>query len=174
MTKFNLQLFTEAVPGNRIVYLYRVHSEEATTDGACLAFVTEDSRSLRVDSDTTETKDGSIVTPGTMEHEHEVTSILAKDDEMIEKLENACANRSLMDLWEANLDKPAQTAQHYKGKYFQAYITELEITSNAEDLAEVNMTFAINGAGASGDVKVSDRDASAASYTFKDTPKTGG
>lgn len=173
MKVFNLQLFAEAVQGKRIVYLYRINKQEATDNGVNLAFVTEDSRSMSVDSDTTETKDGSIVTPGSLEHEHEVTSLLKKGDDMINDLEDACAERKLMDIWEANLEEAGATSGTYKGKYFQGYITEFEKTSNAEDMVEINMTFALSGAGEKGDVTVSDRAIADTSYTFRDTPKTG-
>lgn len=172
--KFDLQMFNEAVQGKKIVYLYRLLSEEATENGTNIAFVTENTRSMSVDSDTTETKDGSIVTPGALEHEHEVTSLLKKGDTMIDKLETACAQRSLLEIWEANLAEPiANKDNKYKGKYFQGYVTEFEKTSNADDIAELSMTFALNGAGADGEVTVTAQQAAVASYTFKDTPKTG-
>lgn len=172
MIKFDLQYFAEVVQGKRLVYLYRVHSEEATVDGTNIAFVTENSRSLSVDSDTTETKDGAIVTPGALEHEHEVTSLLKKGDTMIDKLEKACAERELMDIWEANLEEN-KSGNKYKGKYMQGYITEFEKTSNAEDATEISMTFSVSGAGVDGDVTVTDNQAAVAAYVFKDTPKTG-
>ena len=171
--KFDLQMFAEVVQGKRIVYLYRLNSEEATVDGTNIAFVTENSRSMSVDSDTTETKDGAIVTPGALEHEHEVTSLLKKGDTMIDTLEEACAERSLMDIWEANLEEPGATTGKFKGKYFQGYITEFEITSNAEDATEITMTFALSGAGVAGDVTVTDNQQAVAAYAFRDTPKTG-
>lgn len=172
--KFDLQMFAEVVQGKRIVYLYRLNSEEATVNGTNIAFVTENSRSLSVDSDSTETKDGTIVTPGALEHEHEVTSLLKKGDTMIAKLEKACANRSLMDIWEANLEEAGAKSGTFKGKYFQGYITEFEITSNAEDATEISMTFALSGAGAEGDVTVTNNQQAVAAYAFRDTPKTGG
>ncbi len=57
--------------------------------------------------------------------------------------------------------------------YFQGYLTELEKTSNAEDMVEVSLTFGINGSGARGNVTVSAEQQEIASYVFKDTKKTG-
>lgn len=174
MKKFNLQLFAEAVQGKRMVYLYRLHKDAATTDGATLAFVTENSRSKSKESESTVTKDGSITTPGAIEQEITSTSLLAKDSEMVEKLEDALDNGDLLDIWEANLDEPAtEGSNKFKGRYFQGYLTEFEKTSSAEEFVEVSHTFAINGAGVRGDVTVTAEQQEMANYVFADTAKTG-
>lgn len=171
---FDLQLFAEAVRGKRIVYLYRVLSKKATDDGVALAFTTENERSKSKDADSTETKDGPIRTPGASEVEITATSILAKGDSLIEKLEDAQDNDELMEIWEANLDEPVENKENqFKGRYFQGYLTELSISSNAEDFVEVSLTFGINGTGVKGDVTVPADQQEAANYVFADTPKTG-
>lgn len=171
--KLNLQLFAEAVSGKKIVYLYRI-AEEATTTAACaLAFTTENGRTKSKDADATATKDGSIRTPGASETEITATSILSKGDTFIQKLEAAMDGDKLIEIWEANLEEKSTGTNKFKGTYFQGYITELEITSNAEDMAEVSLTFSINGSGATGDVTVTAEQQEVAAYTFKDTTKTG-
>ena len=171
--KFDLQLFSEAVQGKRIVYLYRILSEASTKDGAALAFTTENGRTKSKDADTTATKDGSIRTPGASETEITATSILAKGDTLIDNLEVAMDNDELMEIWEANLDEAGTASNTFKGRYFQGYLTELEITSNAEDFTEVSLTFGINGTGAKGDVTVSEAQQEMAAYVFTDAKKTG-
>lgn len=48
--------------------------------------------------------------------------------------------------------KPASSGSNkFKGKYFQGYVTELEKTSNAEDMVEVSLTFGVNGTGEKGE-----------------------
>lgn len=174
MKKFNLQLFAEAVQGKKLVYLYRVKDEAATTDGAVLAFVTENTRTKSKDGDSTVTKDGSIRTPGAVEQEISATSILAKGDEMVKKLEDALDNDKIVEIWEVNLDEPtADGSNKFAGMYFQGYLTEVEIASNAEDFVEVSMTFGINGSGVRGDVTVSAEQQAMADYVFTDTAKTG-
>lgn len=170
----NLQLFAEAVQGKNIVYLYRIKSEAATADGVTLAFTTENTRTKSKDADTTKTKDGSIRTPSASETEITATSILAKGDKMIAKLEDAMDNDEIIEIWEANLSEPADGGSNkFKGMYFQGYLTELEKSSNAEDMVEVSLTFGINGSGAKGDVTVSEEQQAAAVYVFADTQKTG-
>ena len=177
-TPRGLQLFAagakEAVQGKKIVYLYRVAKNEATKDGTQIAFTTENERTKSKDADSTATKDGSIRTPGTAEVEITATSILAKGDEVIDELEEAMDNDDLIEIWEANLDEPADDGESkFKGTYFQGYLTEISRSSSAEDFVEVSLTFGINGDGAKGDVTVSAEQQEMAAYVFKDTTKTG-
>lgn len=173
-----LQLFAdeakEAVQGKKLVYLYRVAKDEATKDGTQIAFTTENERTKSKDADSTATKDGSIRTPGTAEVEITATSILAKGDEVLDELEAAMDNDDLIEIWEANLDEPADAGDNkFKGTYFQGYLTEISRSSSAEDFVEVSLTFGINGNGAKGDVTVSAEQQEMAAYVFKDTTKTG-
>jgi len=173
----NLQLFAEAVQGKKIVYLYRIMKDAETTDGTTLAFTTENSRTKSKDSDSTITKDGAIRTPGAAEVEISATSILAKGDTLIDKLEAAMDSDDIIEIWEANLDEPATGEgageNKFKGMYFQGYLTEIERASNAEDSVEISLTFGINGVGEHGDVTVSAAQQEIANYVFKDTAKTG-
>ena len=172
--EMNLQLFAEGVQGKKIVYLYRIKSKAATNDGATLAFTTENGRTKSKDADTTATKDGSIRTPGVVETEITATSILAKGDTLLDSLEDAMDNDELIEIWEANLAEPADGGENkFKGMYFQGYLTEIEKTSNAEDMVECSLTFAINGSGKRGDVTVTVEQQDIANYVFADTKKTG-
>lgn len=175
MKKIDLQMFAaEAVSGSRLVYLYRIMSKAATADGVALAFTTENERSKSKDSDTVVTKDGTIRIPGAAETEITATSLLAKGDTLIDDLEDAMDNDEIIEIWEANLDEPAEGgANKFKGMYFQGYLTEVTRTSNAEDHVEVELTFAINGSGVRGDVTVSAEQQEIANYVFADTQKTG-
>ena len=177
-TQRALQLFAEgakeAVQGKKIVYLYRVEKNAATKNGTQIAFTTENERTKSKDADSTATKDGSIRTPGTAEVEITATSILAKGDEIIDELEEAMDSDDLIEIWEANLDEPADAGDNkFKGTYFQGYLTEIDKTSSAEDFVEISLTFGVNGNGAKGDVTVSAEQQELAAYVFKDTTKTG-
>lgn len=170
----NLQIFAEAVQGKKMVYLYRVLDEKATANAVAMAFVTENTRTKSKDADSTATKDGAIRTPGASEVEITATSILAKGDELYEKLEDAMDNDKLIEIWEANLDEPADGGMNkFAGRYYQGYLTEFEVSSSAEDFVEVSTTFAINGSGAKGDVTVSVEQQEVANYVFADTTKSG-
>ena len=172
--KIDLQIFADAVSGKKLVYLYRIKSKAASTDGCALAFTTENERTKSKDSDSVVTKDGSIRVPGAVEQEITATSLLAKGSTFIDDLEDAMDNDELIEIWEANLDEHAATGSNkFKGMYFQGYITEITRSSNAEDHVEVSLTFAINGNGKRGEVTVSAKQQEVAEYVFADTAKTG-
>lgn len=171
---FKLQMFADAVAGTKIVYLYRVLSKESTASAKGIAFATENGRTKSKDSDSTATKDGSVRTPGAAESEITSTSILAKGDTLIDELETAMDNNEKVEVWEVNLAEPAEEGDNkFKSKYFQGYLTEIEITSNAEDNVEVSLTFGLEGDGVKGDATVSETQQEIAAYVFKDTQKTG-
>lgn len=178
MKKYNLQIFAsdkEVVKGTKIVYLYRLLADSKTAKGTTLAYTTENERTLSRDSDTTETKDGPVVTPGSLEHEITATSILTKGDSMIDKMEKAVVSGETMEIWEADLSAPVADVggDQFKGKYFQGKLTEFSKSSNAEDNVEISLTFAIEGAGESGNVTVTKEQQEEASYAFKDTTQEG-
>lgn len=172
MKRLNLQHFAEAVKGKRLIYLYRVYSAGETKTGTRIMFTTENSRSVSKDADSTATKDGAIRTPGEAEIEINATSVLSKGDEFIDELEAAMLGDGLIEIWEANLDEPAETGEgKFKGKYYQGYITSLEKTSAADGFVEISITVGINGTGKDGDVTVTDDQQDEASYVFADTTK---
>ncbi len=169
----NLQMFAEAVQGKKIIYLFRVLKNAAEKAAVVMAFTTENERTKSKDADSTATKDGAIRTPGATETEITATAILAKGDTLSDELEEAMDNDELIEIWEVNLDEPADTDGKFKGRYYQGYLTEFSLTSSAEEHAEYSTTFAVNGKGAKGDVTVSAEQQEIASYVFKDTNAAG-
>lgn len=173
-----LQLFGEAVSGRKVVYLFRVLADAKTTDGAILAYTTENSRTKSKDADTTATKDGSIRTPGSAEVEISATCYMSKDSTLAEDLEKAMDEDKLIEIWEAYLDRPAagqgDKPTKFEGKYYQGYLTEIELSSSADDFAEYSLTFGINGSGITAPesgITVTTDQQEEADYVFADTPK---
>lgn len=107
----NLQLFADAVRGKRS-FICTALKDAAKNAATALAFTTENGRTTSKDADTTETKDGTIRTPGAAEVEITATSILAKGDTLIDSLEDAMINDELVEIWEANLDEPASSGSN--------------------------------------------------------------
>ena len=169
MNKFNLQQFAVAVSGKKIVYLFRLLSKAQSEAGSILAFVTENGRTKSRDADTTATKDGSVRTPGAVETEITCSSLMAKGDKMIDKLEGALDSNEIIEIWEVNLEEPGTGTNKFKGMYFQGYLTEFEKNSNADESVEISLTFGINGTGVKGDVTVTTAQQEMASYVFKDS-----
>lgn len=170
----NLQLFAEAVSGKKIIYLFRVLNDASTENGTVIAFTTENSLTMSKDADSTVTKDGTVRTPGAVETELTATALLAKGDKMYNRLKQAMINDEIVEIWEANLEEPAETGENkFKGTYFQGYLTEFEKSSSAEEHVECSTTFGINGTGVDGDVTVSAEQQAIAEYVFTDTQATG-
>ena len=174
---FNLQLFAEAtkkaVDGKQIIYLFRILSKASETDAVAMAFTTENERSKSNEGETIETKDGGINIPK-IETEISTTAILAVGDPLADELETAMDNGEKIEIWEANLAEPVgEGSNKFKGRYFQGVISEFTLATPAEDHAEYECNFAINGAGVKGDVTVTAEQQEIAAYVFKDTTKTG-
>lgn len=178
----NLQRFAyTAVAGTEIIYLYRLQ-EEPDANGVRTAFATENTKTVSTSADSTKTKDGSIRTPSTAEITIKSESILAKEDEMVDKLEKAQVDNKLLEIWEVNLAKPAEGKENkFSGTYFQGYLTSCEVQSQASGYVKLSMTFGVNGKGQPGDVTVDKATQDEASYVFTDavaktsdkkTPKT--
>ena len=180
INKIDLQLFAdespETISGKKLVYLFRVAEDSKTENAGALAFVTENERTTSKDADSTQTKDGNVRTPGAAEIEITSTSLLPKGDKMIDKLESAMLNDKLVECWEVNLAEPGSSTNSgkYKSKYYQGYITELGISSNAEDNVEVSITYGDNGQGADGYATLTDEQKEIASYVYKDVTRENG
>lgn len=164
------------IQGSRIIYLYRLLEDKATEAASGIAFTTENGRTKSRDADSVQTKDGPVRTPGALESEVTATALFAtENDEMLSKLEGALDDSKKVEVWEINLDKQGSTGNtgKYAAKYFLGYVTEFELTSNAEDHAEASITFGLEGPGYDGYATVSASQQDLASYVFTDTTAGG-
>ena len=164
---FNLQLFAEAVQGKQIVYLFRVLTDTPTKDAVAMAFTTENERSISNEGEIIETKDGGINIPK-IETEISSTAILAVGDTLADELEEAMVNGDKIEIWEANLAE-SEGSNKFKGRYMQGYLTEFTLSASAEDHAEYQCTFNVDGAGKKGSVTVTAEQQDVFNYAFTDT-----
>lgn len=168
-----------AVQGKKIVILLRVLKNAGAKAAALVPFGTTDSENISADSDTTVTKDGTIVTAGAASVElskEALMSINSSDPDgttTIDDLKDAMKNRDKVEAWVVNLDRPGTTSGKYLGTYYQGYLTSFELEAAAEDLATVSMDYSAEGVGADGQCSVDATTIAIASYVFRDTGATG-
>lgn len=160
----------EAKKGIDVILLYRI-LKEANKTAFKLAFQTEHSVEKSRDTETIETKDGKIQTLSNIEYDFSATSIMAKSDEMVEKLEKAFDDGEIVEIWEVDTTTvgSGNSEGKYKGTYYQGYISKFGKSANAEDALELELEFAINGKGVGGWVTLTEEQKKVTQYEFKDT-----
>ena len=171
MKKIDLQLFTAptVIEGKKIIYLYRLRKDAATKGGLNLAYTTENTSNFSRDSDNTETKDGPVGTPGSLETTVSATAVFSKGGDGMTPTEvrNALIAGDDFEIWEVNTADAGTTTGKFNGLYMRAKCTSFELSSPAEDNAEADIEWAIYGTPQAGEVTYSDSSSSAA-YTFRD------
>ena len=171
MKKIDLQLFTAptVIEGKKIIYLYRLRKDAATKGGLNLAYTTENTSNFSRDSDNTETKDGPVGTPGSLETTVSATAVFSKGGDGMTPTEvrNALIAGEDFEIWEINTADAGTTTGKYNGLYMRAKCTSFELSSPAEDNAEADIEWKVYGTPQAGEVTYSDSSSSAA-YTFRD------
>ena len=157
----------EAIKGINQILLWRLLENAGSVAGAKLAFQTEHSVSMSRSADTTETKDGAIVTGGGLEEEVPFSCIMAKDDPVVTMLNDALKGNKTLELWEVDITEAVEGK--YPAVYRQGLLSELEKTANAEDLIEISGTFVTNGLAQDGQVELTAEQAEVVQYAFRDT-----
>lgn len=168
---FNTQLFGSATKGKDIVYLLRLKSEQATENGAILAYTTNNNRNVSSGVGSSMTKDGPVATPGNTEETLSLTAYLSSGDEMADKLEAAIKESATIEVWEADLSQP-QSQGKYAGTYWEALLSSFAKASPADSLVELSLEIVLEGGGKKGNVTVTDEQREEA-YEFLDTTPTG-
>ncbi|WP_304818153.1 phage major tail protein, TP901-1 family [Faecalibaculum rodentium] len=165
----------EPIKGKQYVAMFRLLSEKETADAKRPALLTENTVNISVSADATQTKDGVIRTTSEPEIELEITSVLAEDDAIINKIKNATLNGETIEAWSINFDKKGtgENSGKYAATYYQGKGTELEFSAPADGNVEVSFTLGVNGKGVDGFATVSQELLDEALYVFADTLKTG-
>lgn len=160
----------EAVLGKDIVLLFRILKEATTNAATKLAFQTEHETNEKSESESVATKDGSVNTTGTSTTEMSCTSILARNDDTIEKLRKARREGDLIEIWEVdtmNKDKE----EKYSSIYYRGKVTEFSKKPAVDGAVEVSLSFSINGDGVPGQATLTKEQETVIQYEFQDTTK---
>lgn len=170
MKKIDLQLFTAptVIEGKKIIYLYRLLKDAATKAGLNIAYTTENTSNFSRDSDNTETKDGPVGTPGSLETTVSATAVFSKGGDGMTPTEvrNALIAGEDFEIWEVNTADAGKTGK-FNGLYMRAKCTSSELSSSAEDNAEADIEWKVYGTPQAGEITYSASGNSAA-YTFVD------
>ena len=95
----------------------------------------------------------------------------AKGDENVKKVKAALLKDKVVEVWEINtaIEGTGENAGKYESCYYNGYITEFELTANAEDFTEYSLTVGVFGEPKDGYATLTQEQQEAAQYVFKDT-----
>lgn len=158
----------QAVKGIESIVLWRKLADATKAVGTKLAFQIEHSVEASVNSDSVVTKDGSIATSGALEESVPFKFILARGDDVAVMLEEAFYNKEKLEQWIIDRGATADAGK-YPAEYRQGSITEFTKTATAEDLIEVEGTFQTDLLRQKGVATLSEEQAKAVQYAFRDT-----
>lgn len=140
----------DIVKGSDKILLFRIEGEIA--DAWKIGFQTEHERSESQGYDATETKDGSVMSPGVYEASYSLSALYAKASGKIADVKDALRNQKKLEIWEIETyDKEGATVG---GEYSEAYITDLSESSPAEGNVELSIEAMVQGKPISGEVNV--------------------
>lgn len=163
-----------ALDGIDVLWRYRFTEEEGNEAAWGLAYTTESGYSKSKSSETTITKDGTVVTPGAVETTASATTLYKVGDTRIDELEEKGIDAGKrMQLWRISTKEAGtgENASKYKAKYFEGYLTTFEPTDNAEDKVEYSLEWSIESTGKNGYATLVIDDSDGGDYAFKDTVK---
>lgn len=161
---------TEPIRGANRIMLMRPYSLRGQVAAGRLAFQTSHEKSSTRDSESTITKDGNIQSLSEVVVEYSLSTLMARDDEVREKLEEAFLDGELIEFWDIDKTEPTTPGgTQFPARYFQGYITEWSETAGAEDSVEISLSAAINGSGVRGNATLTVEQSQAITYSFADT-----
>ena len=160
-----------ALQGIDVIWKYRLAKNETEEAAWALAYTTENGYSKSKDSNTTQTKDGAVVSVGGGETTATLTALYKIGDTKIDEMEDAYDNGDLVQVWRINTKEAGVDgdAGKYKAKYFQGRLTSFEETDTAEDNVEYSLEFGLDGNGVNGYATIDLENESVEAYKFKDT-----
>ncbi|MBG9981748.1 phage major tail protein, TP901-1 family [Aerococcaceae bacterium DSM 111020] len=142
------------IQGKNMLLFARLYKDRTVMPASKIRFQTEHSISMEKESESTITKDGTMVSISDGENEIDMTSLAYNDDE--ETLfgwrylrDEGFKNNELVEIWQVDLDSLNDEGM-VTADYFQGYFSAFELSAPADGSVELNYTYAINGNGAQG------------------------
>ena len=141
------------ISGKDMLLFFRKRADHATVDASKLRFQTEHSISMEKESESTQTKDGNVVTVSDGENSADISSLAYREDgetiEVWKELKGYFQDNELMEMWQVDINS-GLNGTDLDADYYQGYFTAFELSSAADGNVELSYTFAINGNGATG------------------------
>lgn len=161
----------QAKQGKKIILLWRLLEESSLKKATKLAFQEEHSIEGSVDGgDSKQTKDGAIVTEGSIEEEVPFTSTMGVDDAVSEMLDTAFYERKKLELWEVDMNSKTADGK-YKAEYRQGRLNDLTRSAATDDTVVLEGTFKTEGTRQKGEVTLTAEQEEVVQYAFRDTDK---
>jgi len=163
---------TEPIRGANRIMLMRPYSLRGEIDAGRLALQTNHEKSSTRGSESTITKDGNIQSLSEVVIGYSLSSLMARNDDIRGKLEDAFLEGELVEFWDIDKTEPTTPGgNQFPARYFQGYITEWSETAGAEDSVEISITAAINGSGVRNNATLTVQQSQAVTYEFADTTR---
>lgn len=165
----------KALQGSDLILFFRRYADREKESAAKLYFQTEHSIEKSKDNETTQTKDGTINTPGSVETTVPISSVAyANDDNTLEQwelLEDWFDNGERVEVWEANKAKKNEGGK-FRGVYMQGTLTDFTKSAPTDGVVELEFTFAVDQKGQKGYMALDDEQQEVAQYVFTDLEPT--
>lgn len=139
---------------------------------AKLALQTEHKWKYERKSDSTATKDGSIISDKGLEVTLSIEAVATRD-ELNLMLKDSVVNGYKLEVWEIDLAGDKQESK-YPALYAQGSLNSWEVPENVEDLETVSTEMAIEGKPVTGYATLSDAQIAEINYAFTDTTEIAG
>lgn len=159
----------QAKQGKKVILLWRLLDEASQKKATKLAFQEEHSIEGSVDGgDAKQTKDGAIITEGSIEEEVPFTSTMAVDDPVAEMLDEAFYEREKLELWEVDMNSKTADGK-YKAEYRQGRLNDLTRSAATDDTVVLEGTFKTEGTRQKGEVTLTAEQEEIVQYAFRNT-----
>lgn len=156
----------KAQHGKDFILAFRLLKDAKTKKGTKLGLQIEHELTYNRDSDTTQTKDGAVVTPKGLECTLSLTAV-STGDEVNEMLMQSVVNGHKLEIWEIDLSSK-DADNKYKAKYMRGNLGEWALPRNVEDLVEISTEASIDGVPVDGLLTLTSEQEEQIAYAFRD------
>lgn len=161
-----------AIQGKNKILAFRLLKDAATATGTKLALQVEHTLNYERSNETTETKDGPVVSPGALVPTLEL-SALATDDPLNKMLMKSVIDGEKLEIWEIDLTKEVASGK-YNALYMQGNLRSWSVPAPATGPVTISTAADIDGVPKEGQVTLTAEQISEVQYAFKDLANAPG